>query len=151
MRISDNNPYEAPNAPLDRHETPSRPHRGWRFYFWLMSALFVVAVGFELFQPSDDRFVTVVDYLAWGFSLVGLFGYAYRRIILRREIWRTWLPLVLIWDSGVLLRQFWREDLGDDVALFVAIVAFTTLAVIPQYVALYRYGYRSPELWGNRQ
>jgi hypothetical protein len=148
MSVTDN-PYKPPSAPLGSDQAASQRRRGWRIYFWLMTALLLAAVVAEIVVPADDLLINAADYVLSGFSLVGLFGYAHRRIIFKQLIWRAWLPLILVWDLGVMLRHFARGDLGGDAATVVTVILFGTLVVVPLYVALYRYGYRSSELWGN--
>ena len=72
----------------------------WKVYLWLMALLFVVALGFEIAEPADAPLIDAIDYLSWGFSLIGVFGYAYSRAVINQRIWRIWLPILVVWGSS---------------------------------------------------
>jgi hypothetical protein len=124
--------------------------RGWRVYFWLVGLFLVIALVAEIVEPADDPFVDTVDYLTSGFSLAGLFGYAYSRRILSQTIWRIWLPIAVVWDLALLVRQVTKGNLASDLVTFFAIALLWAIVAVPVYVAIYRYGYRSPDLWSVR-
>jgi hypothetical protein len=122
------------------------PRRGWRIYFWIMAALLAVFVVVGFIKPGSEPLLDVVDYLVSAFTLVGLFGYAYSRRIWSQGAWRVALPIVVIWEFVNTARGLTKGDLGNvvEAAIYVALIF---AIVVPAYVALYRYGYRSPELW----
>lgn len=85
-------------------------------------------------------------------GFLGVFAYAYARRILRVGVWRIWAWLQPLADAAATIASSlgfgafaspegesmlaWGSGLGIGVALSV-----------PQYVALFRYGYRSQALW----
>jgi hypothetical protein len=89
--------------------------------------------------------VEILDYLVSAIGLIGLFGFAYRRRIWRRRIWMLWGVLLPVWSIVMGLWVYPRQN-GTGVQMMYFLVL--PLAV-PQYLALIRYGYRSPELWSD--
>lgn len=86
----------------------------------------------------------------WIFSLVGVFGFAFSRTILNRRLWQIWLPGVVIWDSAVLTEEYLHEPMAVDSWFILAYVLVGVILVLPEYVALYLYGYRSNLLWPTK-
>ncbi len=122
----------------------------WKAYFWLMSLLLAVALALEFAEPSDVSLIDVIDYLSSGFSLIAVFGYAYSRALINPGTWRIWLPIVVVWDIVVLARQVVKEDIGFDAWTLAAMIVFGSILVIPEYVAVYRYGNRRLALWASK-
>jgi hypothetical protein len=122
----------------------------WKAYFWLMAALAVGSVFFDLRRSQTLIPFDMVDYGTWLFSLVGVFGFAYSKIILSKRLWQVWLPLVALWDIGGLVKQYFQEPVEMEpwFLLFVAVIA--GIFILPEYLALYLYGYRSPSLWASK-
>jgi len=154
--MSDNererNPWAPPTAALaEPGESVSR-RLGWKAYFWGMLLLFVLTylmLGVGWMQALD-----VIDSMVTTIALVGMFGFAYRRRIAERRFWKLWLPAEIVWDLSVafllipagLLYQF-PGEVQSDVSGWEDIAGL--LILIPLYAALYRYGNRSPEIWGQ--
>jgi hypothetical protein len=131
------------------NRTVPNVRRGWRIYLWLMSVLFVIALAATLVEAAEDSLVDLLDYAGWGISLVGVFGYAYSRPIWSRRLWRWWLPIILVWDLCILPRQLSKEDFASDAPTLIATILVSVLLVLPQYVALYRYGYEEGHAWAT--
>jgi len=132
-------------------KAPISGKRGWKIYFWLVSVLFAVVLVTEFIEPGDDTIVDAVDYATWGLSLIGVFGFAYSRVILSQRLWQIWLPIVVVWDIFILLRQFSKGQLELEVVTFVFIAVISVIVIIPEYIALYWYGYRSETLWQTKR
>lgn len=136
------NPYEAPRT----REQPSRPESRrfvWKVYAFAAAAVQAVAMVLEFprLTATDG-----VDYVITLVGTVGLFGFAYRRRMLWLPLWKVWSVLFPLWD---LLMGAWiypRQNGGViQSGYFVAMLLF-----LPEYLALLRYAYGSPELWHRR-
>jgi hypothetical protein len=143
------NPYEPPSASIGAETFPGLK-LGWKLYFWLSLVLYplsLLMLGVQWMQPLD-----VLDLLVTGTGLTGLLGYVYSRRIAGRRFWRRWLPFQLSWDIAIVM--LWAP-LGLSQNLPVApgsAVERTTslLFLIPLYIGLFRYAFRSPDLWRVR-
>jgi hypothetical protein len=128
-------------------KVPVSKKRGWRVYFWLVTVLFGVLLVAEFIEPGDDTVADAVDSATWGFSLIGVFGFAYSRAILSQRLWQIWLPIVVVKDLFILSRQFSTGHIELETATFAFIAVISVIVFIPEYIALYRYGYQSETLW----
>lgn len=116
---------------------------GWVVYAALLT--FGVLAG-EARNVSVAREVSALTLANWVLSatlLTGLWGYALQRPIGGRAYWRAAFWLVLFANAVMLVPLLL---LGGQVLLFTGAL---TLLIVPAYVAVYRYAYRSPALWGE--
>ncbi len=146
---NDESPYTPPSSGVTG-QVPVGRRLGWKTYLWLLvaaSALVFPVLGFGWMQLLDwmDLALTAV-------GMIGLFGFAYRRPVGSGAFWRRWLPFQLLWDAAIVLfiipAGLAYQIPGEEPSSAVEnIVSFALL--IPLYIALYRYGYRSPEIWSR--
>ncbi len=116
-------------------------------YAWVVVAL--SGVGLVSRAGSLTPFDIAIQLLSLP-GFLGLFGYAYARPVLRLRIWRTWAWLQPLVDAAATIAGFLgigafalpELDVGSGVGLSVGVALS-----VPQYVALFRYGYRSQALW----
>ena len=139
------NPYSAPRSDLGPGSKPPSRRTVWKIYAYAILALQVVGLYFGLFKIDLTR---ALDYGATLMGMVGLLGYAYRRPFLRRWFWKSWSILLPLWDTlmGAVVypSQEPRSEPGLVLGYFVLMLLF-----VPEYVALVRYAYRSPEIWSK--
>jgi len=116
--------------------------QGWKIYCIAVAIALVViyvAVLTAAFRP-----VHLVDLALTLLSFAGLYGYAFRRRILWPGFWRIQCFLFPAWE--IAMNFYFSHNaagISGSIALFVLILFF-----VPEYWALWRYGYRSPEIWG---
>jgi hypothetical protein len=121
----------------------TRAHIGWVIYAALLT--FGVLAG-EARNVSLSREVSALTLANWVLSatlLTAVWGYALRRAIGHRAYWRAAFWLVLFANAVMLVPVLLT---GGAVVWFTAAL---TLLIVPAYVAAYRYGYRSPDVWGE--
>ena len=139
------NPYEAPRSDLGPGKAQPSRRTAWRIYAYAILALQGVGLYYGFFKIDLTR---ALDYSATMIGIVGLFGYAYRRPFLGQWFWKSWSILLPMWDilMGVWIypSQEPRSEPGLVMAYFVLM-----LLLVPEYVALVRYAYRSPEVWST--
>lgn len=112
----------------------------WWYYFWLMVVL--TATG-PLMGMED-----LGAWLEWALGivgLVGLWGYLRRRPVGPRMFWRAYfgytIAIILYGASGFL--EVKSELLGWFFGIWVLLMAL----VFPCLLALWRYAFRSPDIW----
>lgn len=115
-----------------------------------MAALVVGAVFSDFLYSTSRDPLDVVDYGTWLFSLVGVFGFAYSKIIVSKRLWQVWLPIVVLWDIGVLAKEYIYEPVEMESWFLVLMVIMAGILILPEYLALYFYGYRSNPLWAAK-
>ncbi len=115
-----------------------------------MLIFFVVGI-FEVY--SNDVQLSLIDhgyYIFAAVALLGLFGYAYEMRFLNVYTWRMLLPVILVWDATLAAfsyAEIHSEISVEDQSLLYRSMAIGFILVIPQYIALYFYGFRSREIW----
>lgn len=122
---------------------PARARKGWVIYAALLT--FGVLAG-EARNVSLSREITALTLANWVLSatlLTAVWGYALQRAIGNAAYWRAAFWLVLFATTAMLVPIV----LSGGAVLWVT--AALTLPIVPAYVAAYRYGHRSPALWGG--
>ncbi len=123
---------------------------GWKLYLWVMSGLLVAVVFYEVFESEPSEFVDILAYGTWTFSLLGVFGFAYDRVVLREIVWRCWLPAIVFWDAWLIGSGLFSEANGLDITLAIGVYLVLLVIALPEYLALYLYGFRSKQIWSSR-
>ena len=136
------NPYAPPAADpdVDRHARTER-RRAWRVYAFFLSGLYGLTLPYVV--ATDSRAILIPDMVFSVVGLIGLFAFAYRKRILRRWLWVAWAALLPVWD---VLFSFVLHKSPGETAGPVA-TALPLLLVVPEYVALWRYGLSSKDIW----
>jgi hypothetical protein len=128
----------------------------WKIYFYLFCVLEIIefimraCVSYYIagtFYFSNSNWFNLLVSLAGCF---GLYGFVFRKKILIKEIWKLFLIFIMVdllwsfYDLAVSNPFFQSEiDFIDFSFSGIAIIVF-----FPFCVAIYRYGFKSNELWG---
>jgi len=120
-----------------------RTRRGWKIYcavvgLWLVIVYAVVAPRFRLIYVADVS-ITLPSYL-------GVWGYAFETKIGWRPLWGFLSFVFPTWD--VLFNFVLSPESLSEVGVFPVLIALVLL--VPAYVAIWRYAFRSPEIWRGR-
>jgi len=123
---------------------------GYKIYFWLIVA-FIGLVNSDLYFFGK---MNVYDYIDLPFSLlgfVGLFGYAYRKTFFNAVVWKLTFFVIIFWDAayGLFLYEL-RSTSVISLRLKVGIILFVSCLLLPYYFGLYRYGYKSDDIWNKK-
>ena len=135
---------------------------GWKIYFWIYILLTVVGtvliaaafLGILFPQEAGSLFDEPWTWLDWlnmvlpVISIFGLFGLAYQKTIGKQSFWKWWFVFILIFDTSYTVHEYLTGVYDTEGMQFVTI-SYSLLVVflIPYYVALLLYGYKSEELW----
>jgi len=144
------NPYKPPNAPLDSGDPPKRRALWWKFYFWFMlvsQSIYCVAivVAPETLEAEALDYIDAVIYVV---VLLAIYGFVYSKRILNRKTWQVFFPLILLWDLWSLVFDGdWEQWWQSGPVVLVVLASVIAVLMIPQYIALFRYGFRERALW----
>jgi hypothetical protein len=116
---------------------------GWKVYFWLLTLSLAALYGFTFYSTTVPVFC-YFDVPISVVGLVGLFGFAHHKRIAHAMYWRMWFFGLLLWDTlfNLVLSGWVRMEPVD---MLGSIIIYGLL--VPEYVALYLYGFRSKPIW----
>jgi hypothetical protein len=123
---------------------------GWKIYFFIL--LFLLLFSYADIMYKVATFFDYADIIISLIALLGLFGYSFQRKIYARKLWSTWFIVIIIWD--VVHNMFITKLLGlaqNNIQFGLAEYLLGMLIVLPEYIALYLYGYKSTDLWKGEQ
>jgi hypothetical protein len=131
---------------------------GWKIYFWFITPLMVLvtaitlagSLGFLLLDewaPTFEEYWNWLDWLSllitW-VGIVGLFGFAYKKVLGEQNFWKRWFIFNLIFEISYAVFEYFPEEfVAEDV--WSAVLGYSLF--LPYYIALYLYGYKSDSLW----
>lgn len=120
----------------------------WKIYFWLIIGLNLLVIGVVIFVNDIDFFETKINFfsvtydvlmiLISTFSLLGLYGYIFKKRFLSKEIWKFIFLLMLIDLVGEILYSLLEKD-----------YILLSVIVIPYFYALYKYAFTNTEVLVN--
>lgn len=119
----------------------------WKVYFWVIAAQ-VVGAPLSAIYTSTFSAKDVVDWVFIVAGAAGLFGFVFIKPIGPGAFWKAFLPAFIAWDVFMRLILPSYADTRPELTYYIAaIVLFAIL--VPQYVALYRYGYKTTKTFWN--
>lgn len=118
-----------------------RTSTGWKIYCLVLGIALTVIYAVVL--SASFRPLHIVDLAITLPSFAGLCGYAFQKRVAWLGFWRIQCFLLPAWD---LLFNFYLSPNGLGAA-GVLEVFLLTLVFVPEYWALWAYGYRSPGIW----
>ena len=119
---------------------------GWKIYFCILTGLLLVLYAIT-FSGSVMGVVHYLDVPISLVALVGVYGYAFKRPIGHHNFWKIWFCLIVLWDAfyNLVLPEPAVFQPADLVAILIGYGI-----IIPGYIALYLYGFRSQRLWERK-
>jgi hypothetical protein len=118
---------------------------GWKIYCVVLGI--AVAIIYGVVLSASFRPVHIVDLAITLPSFAGLCGYAFQKRVGWLGFWQIQCFLFPAWD---VLFNFYLSPPGMD-AFGLLEVLVLTLLFVPEYWALWAYGYRSPGIWKKAQ
>jgi len=152
------NPYAPPDAELGTGGPEPPPLRiGWKIFFFALAGLTLLSVPLVYFSTMQIQLADAAGFASGLVTLAGLYGFAFHRALGARRFWAVWLPLLVAWDAifqfalvPAGLAEHDPSEAPYGTAELVFVYSMVYLLYLPIYIALYRYAYRSPELWRAR-
>jgi hypothetical protein len=117
----------------------SAARRIWRVYAFFLTGSLLLSYAYA--GATDPRPVLVLDVAFSVIGISGLFGFAYRKRVLHPHVWMAAAVLLPIWDALINFVLYRPQDADP------ASVSVSLLLLVPQYLALWRYGHSSPDVW----
>lgn len=109
-------------------------------YILLIGAFIIFINNPNLFETKINFFSTTYDILMAlisVFSLLGLYGYIFKKKILSQEIWKFIFYLILIDSTGNILYALLERDYSSVGVMII---------FIPYFYALYKYAFANENL-----
>lgn len=126
-------------------------------YFVLMAALNVLGIIAIPFFIEETEFLDVIYQVVNVIGLIGLYGFIKNIPIGSPRIWATILAAEMIMFVGYDLYQvLGMTEIEDDVnyledwKLYALATLVLAVFLTPYWYALYRYSFKSKEVWGNK-
>jgi hypothetical protein len=122
--------------------------------FW---RIYSIALAFLLLPTY--AMIMGMSYSIWDFmdmvvavgALMGFFGYAYKFRIISMSLWKVYFFLVLSWDLFYNIIISMVLDLAvhlpNEPKIAWTGVLLSFAIIVPEYIALFHYGYKSEALW----
>lgn len=118
----------------------------WKIYFWIIIVLMSLSYfdTFMLGMSIADIFDIPITLI----STIAFFGYVYKKPFLNSLFWKRWFYIMITWDVfyGVLILDY-SEFSNISISEAFAMVMIGLVLILPLYIAIYLYGYKSIELW----
>ena len=123
----------------------------WKIYFFISLITLLVSPFYYVLEPSTFKIKDAIDYIVWSIGLLGLFGFAYQRRTINVLFWKVWFFILVVWDTSFTINSFFEEPVKfDGLSIFIAAMIFIVL-ILPQYFAIYLFGFKSAQIWNRNQ
>lgn len=127
----------------------------WKIYFF---GYLVLNLLEPLVLPEEFADPTIKLYAAFVITIcgfIGLYGYSWKKRILRRFVWKWYWTSSLIW---MIMAQFFGfsssphlvEGIRSHPIRFLVVVTIELIATIPAIVAVFLYAFRSRDIWEQK-
>ena len=139
-------PYKTPQSDIQLNEPT--PKLWWKVFFWFILILDVMVVILLVRDPSETA-TDIASHL--GISsviLLGVFGYSHNKQIFTKKFWPWIIPVGIVNDLYGFYEFEWTYNTAEK--QFIAFAFIVIVVILPmyfQYLALYRYGLKSKEIW----
>ena len=127
----------------------------WKVYLFFCLILTGAIILAPFVFPQEMESWGSFDYIQvglWLAGIFGLYGFAYGRGFGRVVYWKILFLLIVAVDviyPTVFLIDEWSAVIEETSGEFVYFIILGWVFVVPFYIALYLYGWRSAALWGR--
>lgn len=150
------NPYQAPKSNIENGIVEPKSKTAWKVYFWIIILLYPLLTISLLMGPeaADTTAIDlIITFFIYPIVLLGIFGFAYDKRFFTARFWKIWIVVSIASDIYTESDIFEMElDITSDWELYVYIALFVLIVlplIIFQYLALYNYTFKSPEIWSK--
>ena len=119
---------------------------GWKLYAIALGIL--LCVMYPTVMLSQFRIIYLLDLPLTVVAYLGLIGYAFRRKLGSRHIWKAVFIVFVAWE--LIFNFFLSPDSLGQVGI-ATVASWMAVLLLPEYVALWRYGYGQQDLWNDRR
>ena len=142
-------PYDTPTSDVSSNHETNNSKKLWKVFFWIILSLETVTIIGMMFDPEEDWIDVISELIIYSLIITGLFGFSYNKKILYRKLWIFIIPVGILYDIYTLSTYEWR-NISSMMELYIiagSIILITLPILIFQYMALYKYCYKSPKIW----
>lgn len=106
-----------------------------------MILLMAVFSLIDTFDQEPNSWNDLLDYPVTVFALFGVFSYCYGISVVSKQVWRIFLPVLVIWDIYLITNMIiedptiFTDDYGYGFWAFVGLIL--SLVLFPCYIAIY--------------
>jgi len=120
----------------------------WKIYAILLTVILVTA--YVIVFVGGVQTLHYVDLPISIIALVGLYGFAFQVKLVNIWIWRVWLGIVVAWD---MYYNFYDaiSSAPEFSPLIIGGIVVAIGIIIPEYIALFLYGFRSHSIWDKEK
>jgi hypothetical protein len=143
------NPYKAPESEVGSGIPQIHSKAAWKGFFWVILVFEVLSLIASFYVPIISWFALIAEIIIYGLILTGLFGFAYNKKILYKNLWGYLIPSGIFFDVYSIFSEDFGE-LSNDLELYFVIgliVVFALPLMFFQYLALYKYRFKSDSIW----
>jgi hypothetical protein len=139
-------PYKTPESDVEVITTISKTR--WKVFFWMTLVLEVLSIVLMIIDPDDSMPAMVIELIVYPILIIGLFGFAYDRKIFFRQFWSYKLPIGMAFDLYLYYDLDWAFESMEELYFSIGLIVVIGIPLaLFQYLALYKYSFRSPEIW----
>lgn len=123
---------------------------GYKVYWWFL-LLMIGYFSYDLYILNEAKIYDYIDLPFTIFGLVGLFGYAYKKAIFNSIVWKWSFFIIIFWETLYSIFLYDHQTVNDlSIGLKTGATIFIYAFLLPYYIALYLYGYKSDRIWNNQ-
>ena len=122
--------------------------------FWKIYSVVLVAILLPTYVVVMGSTYSMWDFMDMAVTvgaLMGFMGYAYKFRIISMTLWKVYFFLAIVWDIFyniiITLVLNLAVHLPNEPKMGASGVLLSFAIVIPEYIALYLYGFQSESLW----
>ncbi len=124
----------------------------WRIYS--VALAFLLLPTYVMVMGAAYSLWDFMDMVVAVGALMGFFGYAYNFRIISMNVWKVYFFLVVSWDLfyNIIITKVLdlAVHLPEEQKIGWTGVLLSFTLIFPEYVALFRYGYRSEPIWAEK-
>lgn len=141
-----NDPYRTPQSDVEVSQPVSKTK--WKVFFWIILLLEIISIVLMIVDPEESTLELVAELIIYPIIIVGIFGFAYGRRIFSSQLWVSMIPIGLSYDVFSFFKLDWTLESTEEIYFTVGLMAVIILPLMfIQYLALYKYSFKSPEIW----
>jgi hypothetical protein len=110
----------------------------WRVYSWLI-AVQIIGAPLSAIYYGQLGWKDVLDWVFIVTGVSGLMGYSFGLHVGKAGFWRVFLPVFVLWDLMLRIVVL-KPPQGSDVVFYYAVIGVLFLLLVPQYLAIHRFG-----------
>ncbi len=141
-----NDPYKTPQSDVEVNQLVSKTR--WKVFFWIIVLLELASIVFMIIDPEETFLDIIIELAIYSIVILGIFGFAFDRRIFSKRLWISIIPIVFSYDIFSFIKLDWTFGSPEEMYFTVGFVAVVAIPLLYfQYLALYKYGFKSPEIW----